>query len=283
MRHARAALQALLTLSALVTAALPAAAEVVVVRQFGFYYSPREVVVNVGDTVRWEWTSGSHTVTEGTDGLVNGNEAFHSLLSPGVQVFEVTFSPTFLATFPRPGGRYDYFCQPHFVGGMTGVVHVADPVPGTLFCAGDGSGAACPCGASGPSGMGCPNSVGVGARLRAKGDPSVSADTLSLWITGAPEGYTVLFFQGSARENGGAGVVFGEGLRCAGGTLARLGQKTQSFNWASYPSAGDPPISQRGFVAPGQTRHYQAWYLDSPGLCGPPAPNFSNGYTLTWH
>jgi plastocyanin len=261
----------------------PVPAEVVVVRQLGFYYSPREVVVNPGDTVRWQWSSGSHTVTEGTDGVVNGNEAFHSNLSSGVPTFEVAITPQFLAANPRPGNRYDYFCVPHFVGGMNGVVHVADPVPGSAYCFGDGGGAACPCGTAGPAGRGCPTSVGPGARLRAIGDASVAADSLKLWVTDAPEGLNVLFFQGSTQVAAGAGSVFGEGLRCAGGTLIRIGQMTQSFNWAAYPGAGDAPISQRGFVAPGDTRHYQVWFQDSPGLCGPPVANLSNGYTITWH
>lgn len=260
-----------------------ARAEVVVVRQFGFYFSPREVVVHPGDVVRWEWTSGSHTVTEGTDSVLDGSEAFHSPLTSGTPVFEVAFTPQFLAAHPRPGNRYDYVCLPHFVGGMNGVVRVADPLPGAPFCFGDGSGAICPCGTSGPAGRGCPTSTGPGSRLRAIGTASVAADTLTLWVTDAPEGLTVLFFQGSARTAGGAGAPFGEGLRCAGGALVRIARKTQSFNWAAYPHPGDAPISQLGFVAPGDTRHYQVWFQDSPGLCGPPTSNFSNGYTVTWH
>lgn len=260
----------------------PAWAEVVIVRAPGFYFSPREVVIRPGDTVRWLWSGGSHTVTEGTDGLINGNEAFHSFLTTNFQVVNVTFSPAFLAANPRPGGRYDYFCSPHFVGGMNGVVWVADPAPGVESCSGDGTGTPCPCGTNGPAGQGCPNSAGGSARLRAIGTASTTADTLRLSVTGAPEGYTTFFFQGSTLTNGGAGVVFGEGLRCVSGTVARLGPKTQSFSFAFYPEVGDTPISVRGKVAPGQTRHYQAWYRDSPGLCGPPAPNMSNAVTITW-
>jgi plastocyanin len=272
---------ALLALFLLASAA-PARAEVVVVRQVGFFFTPREVVIRPGDSVRWVWTGGSHTVTEGTDGVINGNELWTSPLSPSVPSFQWDFTPAFLAAHPKPDGRYDYFCQPHFVMGMTGVVWVADPAPGAEFCSGDGSGAACPCGAAGPAGSGCPNSVGSAARLRASGTASASADSLKLWVSGAPEGSTVLFFQGDGTLNGGAGAAFGEGLRCAGGSLVRLGQKTQSFGWARYPDPGDVPVSQRGFAQPGTTRHYQVWYQDSPGVCGPPAPNLSNGVTVTW-
>jgi plastocyanin len=262
--------------------AVSASAEVVTIRQFGFYFSPREVVINPGDTVRWTWSSGSHTVTEGTDGTINGNEAFHAPLTSATPQYEVAFTPAFLAANPRPGGRYDYFCQPHFSIGMNGVVWVAEPPPGSAFCSGDGLSTACPCGVPGPTGSGCPNSVFEGARLRAIGSASVGADTLRLWMTGAPEGTSVIFFQGASLEGGGLGRTFGEGLRCAGPTLVRLGQKWHSFNWSRYPDPGDAPISVSGFVTPGTTRHYQAWYQDSPGLCGPPVPNFSNGYTVVW-
>lgn len=263
--------------------AAPASAEVVVVRVPGFYFSPREVVIRPGDTVRWVWSGSGHTVTEGTDGLINGNEAFHSPLTSSTPVVQVAFTPAFLAANPRPDGRYDYFCSPHFVGGMTGVVWVADPTLSVEACSGDGTGTPCPCGVNGPTGQGCPNSTGNSARLRAIGTASTTADTLRLAVTGAPEGYTTFFFQGSALTNGGAGAVFGEGLRCVSGTVARLGPKSQSFNFAFYPEAGDSPISVRGNVAPGQTRHYQAWYRDSPGSCGPPAPNMSNAVSITWH
>lgn len=270
------------SLCALLLLATAASAETVVVRQIGFFFSPREVVIQPGDSVRWVWSSGSHTVTEGTDGLVNGNELFHSALTAGVPNFTFTFSPAFLALHPAPGGRYDYFCSPHFSMGMNGVVRVADPVPGASFCSGDGSATACPCGNTSSGQVGCLNSVGGAGRLRAIGTPSVAADSLALFASGPPEGSNVIFFQGSSALSGGAGVAFGDGLRCAGGTLMRLGLQPVSFGWARYPAAGDPAISVRGAVLPGSTRHYQAWYFDSPGTCGAPAANWTNGYSVVW-
>jgi len=76
--------------------------------------------------------------------------------------------------------------------------------------------------------------------------------------------------------------VFGDGIRCAGGNLERLGLQPLSFGWAKYPVAGSPSISVRGSVLPGSTRHYQAWYFDSPGVCSGPAANWTNGYTVVW-
>ena len=217
----------------------------------------------------------------GVDGAVLDPSGFALEVGPGSAVAPSAFAlapgRTLLATSV-------FRAEPPFCAYRlaTRVVDANTSAP-LAYCFGDGSGAACPCGTPGPAGRGCPTSVGPGARLRAIGDASVAADTLKLWVTDAPEGLNVLFFQGSTQVAAGAGSVFGEGLRCAGGTLIRLGQKTQSFNWAAYPGVGDAPISQRGFVAPGDTRHYQVWFQDSPGLCGPPVANLSNGYTITWH
>jgi len=111
----------------------PALAGVVNVSQTNLTFVPKDIVINEGDTVVWKWTSGSHTVTEGTDGLVNGNEAFHSPLTMSVPTFSVTFSAAFLAANPRPGNRYDYFCAPHFALGMKGSVTVCSPAP-SVYC-----------------------------------------------------------------------------------------------------------------------------------------------------
>ncbi|MEY2746048.1 MAG: Copper binding protein plastocyanin/azurin family [Planctomycetota bacterium] len=270
----------ILALSAALLCAAPAFAETIVVQQIGFFFSPREVVVNAGDTVRFVWTSGSHTVTEGTDGLVNGNEAFHSLLTSGVQSYSVTFSDAFLAANPRAGDRYEYFCAPHFTIQMKGAIQVARPAPGVATCF--GTQALCPCGNGGPEQVGCRSSLLVGGRLRASGGASVGTDTLQLWVNGLPEGNNVTFIQGSSLLGAGAGLAFGDGLRCAGGTVVRLGVKPVSFGVARQPEAGESAVSLRGFVPPGSTRHYQAWYLDGAGACGGFSSNLTNAYTVSW-
>ncbi len=275
--------QLLRTLLALLLLAAGASAEVVTVRQIGFYFSPREVVIHTGDTVRWEWSSGSHTVTEGTDGALNGNELFHSPLNSGTPFFQWTFSAAFVAAHPMTGGRYAYFCLPHFPMGMTGAVTVSDPPPGSVLCAGDGSGTACPCSNNANQPVGCLNSTGFGARLRAIGTASVTADSLVLWLSGVTEGGSVLFFQGTGAVNGGAGAVFGDGLRCAGGSIVRLGQTSISFGWAQHPAPGGVPISVRGQVPSGATRYYQVWHRDAPSVCtGGLSTSFSNAYAITW-
>lgn len=153
------------------------------------------------------------------------------------------------------------------------------------FCAGDGTGTACPCGNSSPagSGRGCLNSTGVGALLTTSGAPVVSADSLVLTGSGMPASTSVLYFQGTAESGAGAGVVFGDGKRCASGTVIRLGTKTNSGGTSSYPAAGDPAISVRGAVpAAGATRTYQAWYRNTAAFCTVDGFNLTNGVRATW-
>ncbi|NUL82939.1 MAG: hypothetical protein HUU60_09485 [Armatimonadetes bacterium] len=64
--------------------------------------------IKAGDTVRWVWISGSHTITSDT-GLFN--TSFNST------------SPPFNFQFNVPG-QYSYRCQPHFSFGMVGTVIV---------------------------------------------------------------------------------------------------------------------------------------------------------------
>ncbi|MBL8857662.1 MAG: hypothetical protein JNL28_04035 [Planctomycetes bacterium] len=157
---------------------------------------------------------------------------------------------------------------------------------GTPFCAGDGSGAACPCGNASPlgAGEGCLSSLNVGGKLRATGVASVSADTLFLKSTQVPNG-PALYFQGSGQQAGGAGTSFGDGLLCVGGSIVRLGVKFSTGNNSSvFPVIGvDPLISVQGLVAPSDVRHYQAWYRDAVvGYCTSAVFNLTDGLTITW-
>ena len=45
-----------------------------------------------------------------------------------------------------------------------------------------------------------------------------------------------------------AGTLFGDGLRCAGGTVVRLATKTNVGGASQYPDVGDPPLSVQGGV-----------------------------------
>jgi hypothetical protein len=162
--------------------------------------------------------------------------------------------------------------------------------PFTANCFGDGTGGACPCGNTGTLGRGCQNSVATGgARMTGSGNPSLSSDTVVLSTIGELPTALTVFIQGDVAV---APATFGDGLRCAGGTLKRLFVKSASGGAASAPGGGDPTISARAAalgapIAPGSTRHYLINYRDSsPTFCpDPPGYTFnsSNGLTVQWN
>jgi hypothetical protein len=111
----------------------------------------------------------------------------------------------------------------------------------------------------------------------------VAADTLQLAVSGVPATATVLWFQGTGMTNGGAGVALGDGLRCAGGSLIRLGSQLASGGVASFPGAGSAAISELGLVpAAGALRTYQAWYRDPAAFCTGETYNLTNGVRVQW-
>jgi Tol biopolymer transport system component len=93
-------------------------------------------------------------------------------------------------------------------------------LPFTPFCFGDGTILNCPCHNNGASGHGCNNSVGTGgALLTANGTASLAADTVALTSSGELSTSLSIVLQGSSYSQQG---TFGDGLRCASGTLKRL-------------------------------------------------------------
>jgi len=256
----------------------PAAAGVIVVTQAGLGFGPNDLTINLGDTVRWVWTSGSHTVTEGTDGTLDGNEAFHSLLTSGTPTFEIVFDAAFLAQNPRPANRYDYFCLPHFGAGMVGAVTVEEG-PGSTYCYCDGTGGVPPCGNYGQGGAGCRNSTALGALLLSGGSGSVAADDLTFQATHLLPGQPALLFAGNNALNGGNGVTFGDGLRCAGQGVLRVG--------ARIPDAGGgaswgPGLCAQGGWSAGDVRRFQVWYRDPAGGPCVSGFNLTNGNELAF-
>jgi hypothetical protein len=155
--------------------------------------------------------------------------------------------------------------------------------PGLAYCLGDGSATACPCGNASPAGApaGCLHSFGQGARLALSGLTSLANDTAVLAGSQMPSA-PALYFQGTARVNGGLGSAFGDGLRCAGGIVVRLKQVTNATGSSQYPAAGDPPLSVRGLVTAPGTRTYQVWYRNTQAFCTPDGWNLSNGVEAIW-
>ena len=94
------------------------------VEQVGLAFEPADVNIQLGDTVRWIWGGGNHTVTQGTDGSVDGDELFHAPLNEANPVYEVVFDEALVFSSPPVGGSYTYFCAPHFSLKMQGTIGV---------------------------------------------------------------------------------------------------------------------------------------------------------------
>jgi hypothetical protein len=149
---------------------------------------------------------------------------------------------------------------------------------GVPYCFGDGTGTACPCGNSGAAGNGCASSVNAnGANLATTGASSLANDTLVLNGTGMPNA-NCLYFQGTTQIS----AAFGDGLRCAGGTVVRLATKLNVGGASQYPAAGDPSVHVKGNVAAPGTRAYQVWYRNAANFCTAATFNLSNGVLVTW-
>ena len=116
--------------------------------------------------------------------------------------------------------------------------------------------------------------------------PSVANDDILLTATGLGPTSTILFFQGTQRENGGMGSVFGDGLLCASGTVIRLGGRIASGGTASFGYGDGTPalVSVRGMLpAGGGLRTYQGWYRNqAPAFCTPAPFNLTNGLEIPW-
>jgi hypothetical protein len=155
------------------------------------------------------------------------------------------------------------------------------PAP-TPFCFGDGSGTACPCANNGTAGNGCASSVNAnGANLAWTGTASIANDTLVLQGTGMPSS-SALYFQGTVQVSAGAGGTFGDGKRCAGGSVIRLGTKTNVGGSSAYPEVGNPSVHVKGSCNAGDVREYQCWYRNAAAFCTPSTFNLTNGLEVTW-
>jgi hypothetical protein len=156
------------------------------------------------------------------------------------------------------------------------------------FCAGDGTLATpCPCFNFGLPGQGCDNSIGTGGALLSV-TGSTMPDTMVLLSAGELPSVTSVFLQGTADIANG--VVFGDGVRCAGGSLKRLAVKNAVNGAVLYPNLNDLSISARSAqlgdpIASGSSRYYQVYYRDPVvAFCGPPSSTFnvSSAIRIDW-
>jgi probable HAF family extracellular repeat protein len=157
------------------------------------------------------------------------------------------------------------------------------------FCFGDGSGGACPCANGGLAGRGCQNSAATGgASLDAAGCASLVDDHVVLGASAELPNALTIFLQGTQEI---APITFGDGLRCAGGTLRRLYSANAVAGSVSAPPAGGSSVSARSAelgdpIPNGATRVYLTYYRDpDAAFCPPPAGdtwNASNAVRIVW-
>ncbi len=191
----------------------------------------------------------------------------------------VTFTAVCGNSYLIQVGNYSTSAATNIQGGFTITEQGAPCIAGVGFCFGDGTSAACPCGNAGGTGNGCASSINTfGANLAGNGSASLAGDTLTLVGSGMPNS-NALYFQGTTA----IAAPFGDGIRCVGGTVTRLGTKLNVAGSSAYPGQGDLPVSVRGNITlVGTVRNYQAWYRNAAAFCTASTFNLTNGYQVTW-
>ena len=158
------------------------------------------------------------------------------------------------------------------------LLSLADATP---FCSGHLGG--CPCGV-GQALAGCPTSFdAAGIPLSGTGARHVSNDTMQLTATGVLNSGVNILFQGTTAHGIGLGVTFGDGLRCAGGSIVRIASRPSVGGVFQYPLPGDLPVSVRGGVsAAGGFRTYQLRFRNAAPYCTSDTFNTTNGVAVQW-
>lgn len=125
------------------------------------------------------------------------------------------------------------------------------------------------------------NSTGSAAVISSNGDCSIAANAFRLEAGPVPN--TVgLFFYSQVQAGGGAGVPFGNGLRCVGGgaPLFRLGASAIDGNLLGLDVDVTSPPQAAGALTPGSTWHFQAWFRDPSA--GGAQFDLSDGLSVTF-
>jgi hypothetical protein len=146
---------------------------------------------------------------------------------------------------------------------------------------------ACPCSnAAAGSDRGCDNSSATGgASLSATGAAQLSSDSVVFRTSGEKPTALSVLLQGKAFLL--AGAIYGQGVRCVGGTQKRLFSKHAVAGSITAPDsgAGDPTISARSAakgdtIQAGESRWYFVFYRD-PVVLGDCAPSSTFNATQT--
>jgi hypothetical protein len=143
----------------------------------------------------------------------------------------------------------------------------------------DGSLASCPCANPGAPDTGCDIQQGTGGvGLNLVAQQTVLLNRVTWGGSGFPAMSTPAAIVIRAADlDSAAPVVFGDGLRCIGTPLVRLG--------AAFAIGGTSVHTHgHGAMAGTGAFHYQLWFRNTPIMfCDPAAAfNLSNGYTLVW-
>lgn len=142
--------------------------------------------------------------------------------------------------------------------------------PGTAFCFCEGLGTC----DNGDPDAGCANSSGKGASLLASGSSFLQENDLSLSISGLPPERQVILAMGAGQRK----VVFGDGQRCIGSGLIRVGLGLSGMHGEYSTSFGN--AKSLGILA-GESRSFQAVYRDPAGPCGS-GYNTTNAYRVVF-
>jgi subtilisin-like proprotein convertase family protein len=243
--------------------------------------------------------SGGGTVAQGSTNI-NGGVYDQFLNSGGGMWTSGTYiiNNTPLNSITGPAGTWILTIVDWFGGDLGSItawsLEGTDSAGFVGFCNPGGAGILpCPCGnpAAGV-GSGC-NNFGAftgGAGILGTGNASLSADTVSLAVTGENNTSLTIIFQGRDPVNSG-GVVNGAGIRCVTATLKRLYIGNASAGAITRPTAAGPSVSVRSAalgdpISAGEARHYFSIYRD-PGAAGPcgnsaSTVNVSNAGTFVW-
>lgn len=124
MRALSSLLSALLAAALLCASAAAQTLHTVTVNATSF--SPKNLTVQLGDSVQWVMPNAQfHDVTSGVGGIFDGN--FDTPLMQGpVTMLTVTFDSAWVTAHPMPNQTYPYYCTVHLPG-MTGTVKVNAP------------------------------------------------------------------------------------------------------------------------------------------------------------
>jgi hypothetical protein len=210
-------------------------------------------------------------VSLSSDGAEGNNSSYAPSISADGRCVAFTSSATNLISGDS-NGKSDIFLRDRNATGFTGLCE-----PGV------GGVRTCPCSnPPGGSGRGCNNSAGTGgAFLTASGIAYLSMDSLVFTTYAEKSSALSIVLQGSALLS--SGVVYGQGVRCVGGTLKRLFTKSASAGSITAPNfgGGDPTVSARSAaqgdtIQPGQSRWYLVYYRDPIVSGGCPASSTFN-------